>query len=92
MRLILTFLIVAAAIIDLVIGIGFFLNPVSAGSDFGLVPAGEQGRAVLRADMTAFFMMDTDRAGLLVEYDTTAHIFTNPKDKRTEDYITGRFG
>lgn len=56
MRLILTFLIVAAAIIDLVIGIGFFLNPVSAGSDFGLVPAGEQGRAMLRADMTAFFI------------------------------------
>jgi hypothetical protein len=57
MRLILTFLIVAAAIIDMVIGIGFFLNPVSAGTDFGLIPDGEQGRAVLRADMTAFFIV-----------------------------------
>lgn len=57
MRLILTFLIVAAAVIDIVIGIGFFLNPVSAGTDFGLIPDGEQGRAVLRADMTAFFLV-----------------------------------
>ncbi|RPI00720.1 MAG: phosphate ABC transporter ATP-binding protein, partial [Ignavibacteriae bacterium] len=30
--------------------------------------------------------------GTLVEYGPTAQIFTNPKDKRTEDYITGRFG
>ncbi|MDP2917109.1 MAG: phosphate ABC transporter ATP-binding protein PstB [Dehalococcoidia bacterium] len=44
------------------------------------------------SDMAAFFMMDTDRAGILVEYGTTTEIFTNPKDKRTEDYITGRFG
>ncbi len=44
------------------------------------------------SDMAAFFMMAEDRAGVLVEYGTTSHIFTNPKDKRTEDYITGRFG
>jgi phosphate transport system ATP-binding protein len=44
------------------------------------------------SDMAAFFMMAEDRAGILVEYGTTSHIFTNPKDKRTEDYITGRFG
>jgi phosphate transport system ATP-binding protein len=37
-------------------------------------------------------MMDEDRAGELVEFDATHDIFTNPKDKRTEDYITGRFG
>jgi phosphate transport system ATP-binding protein len=44
------------------------------------------------SDMAAFFMMAEDRAGVLVEYGTTSQIFTNPKDKRTEDYITGRFG
>jgi len=36
---------------------------------------------------TAFFLM-----GELVEYDDTRKIFTNPSDKRTEDYVTGRFG
>jgi len=41
---------------------------------------------------TAFFMMDEDRAGYLVEYGPTKEIFTNPHDQRTEDYITGRFG
>jgi phosphate transport system ATP-binding protein len=30
--------------------------------------------------------------GNLVEFDATTKIFTNPRDKRTEDYITGRFG
>jgi phosphate transport system ATP-binding protein len=44
------------------------------------------------SDMAAFLMMEEDRAGILVEYGPTAEIFTNPKDKRTEDYITGRFG
>ena len=44
------------------------------------------------SDMTAFMMMGDDRAGILVEYGRTDQIFTNPKDKRTEDYITGRFG
>jgi phosphate transport system ATP-binding protein len=47
------------------------------------------------ADMTAFFSLevrDGDRAGILVEYDETAKIFTHPSDKRTEDYVTGRFG
>jgi phosphate transport system ATP-binding protein len=39
------------------------------------------------ADMTAFFHM-----GDLVEYDETETIFLNPKQKKTEDYITGRFG
>ncbi len=47
------------------------------------------------ADMTAFFSLevtDGDRHGILVEYDQTATIFTHPSDKRTEDYVTGRFG
>jgi phosphate transport system ATP-binding protein len=44
------------------------------------------------SDMTAFFMMEEDRAGVLVEYGPTSMLFTNPGDKRTEDYITGRFG
>ena len=44
------------------------------------------------SDMAAFLMMEEDRAGVLVEYGLTSQLFTNPKDKRTEDYITGRFG
>ncbi|MDD5095047.1 MAG: phosphate ABC transporter ATP-binding protein PstB [Dehalococcoidia bacterium] len=44
------------------------------------------------SNMTAFMMMEEDRAGALVEYGPTEQLFTNPKDKRTEDYITGRFG
>jgi phosphate transport system ATP-binding protein len=44
------------------------------------------------SDTAAFMMMEEDRAGVLVEYSTTSQLFTNPKDKRTEDYITGRFG
>ena len=39
------------------------------------------------SDKTAFFL-----SGDLVEFDNTKTVFTNPKDKRTEDYITGRFG
>jgi phosphate transport system ATP-binding protein len=47
------------------------------------------------ADLTAFFSLHVDehrRSGVLVEYDGTDKIFTNPSDKRTEDYVTGRFG
>ena len=44
------------------------------------------------ADYTAFLMMREDRAGELVEFGDTDSLFTNPKDRRTEDYITGRFG
>jgi phosphate transport system ATP-binding protein len=47
------------------------------------------------ADVTAFFSLEVDdyrRSGVLVEYDATEKIFTNPADKRTEDYVTGRFG
>jgi phosphate transport system ATP-binding protein len=48
------------------------------------------------ADMTAFFSLsdveDGRRSGILVEVDRTDKIFTTPSDKRTEDYVTGRFG
>jgi phosphate transport system ATP-binding protein len=48
------------------------------------------------ADMTAFFSVERreegQRTGVLVEYDATAKIFTQPADQRTEDYVTGRFG
>jgi len=33
-----------------------------------------------------------ERSGTVIEFDQTTRIFTNPKDKRTEDYVTGRFG
>ena len=50
-------------------------------------------QAARASDYTAFYLMDRDdRAGTLVEYSETNELFTNPKDKRTEDYITGRFG
>jgi phosphate transport system ATP-binding protein len=47
------------------------------------------------ADLTAFFSLEvteSKRTGVLVEYDSTDKIFTNPTEKRTEDYVTGRFG
>jgi phosphate ABC transporter ATP-binding protein len=49
------------------------------------------------ADRTAFFTAlsdegSGDRTGVLVEYDLTENIFNNPKDQRTEDYVSGRFG
>ena len=48
------------------------------------------------ADMTAFFSIsrgeEGERWGELIEYDETEKIFTAPSDRRTEDYVTGRFG
>ncbi len=48
------------------------------------------------SDRTAFFTVDVEetgqRTGVLVEFDSTGKIFTNPGEQRTEDYITGRFG
>lgn len=44
------------------------------------------------SDYTAFFSVDDNRVGYLVEFDETNKIFTNPSQKSTEDYITGRFG
>ncbi len=45
------------------------------------------------SDKTGFFSIDkTGEPGRLIEYDDTQKIFSNPSEKRTEDYITGRFG
>jgi len=44
------------------------------------------------SDMTAFFMVNEHRMGYLVEFGPTEQIFTNPKNRQTEDYISGRFG
>ena len=50
----------------------------------------EQARRI--SDWAAFIMIDQDKVGTLVEYAPTTHMFANPQDQRTEDYITGRFG
>ncbi len=45
------------------------------------------------SEFTAFFLQEiAGDPAVLVEYDRTANIFTSPQDRRTEDYITGRFG
>ena len=49
-------------------------------------------QAARASDFTAFFNMDTDRAGYLVEFSETNTLFTNPEHELTEQYITGRFG
>ena len=43
------------------------------------------------SDKTVFLMVDEQRSGYIVEHDDTKQIFTQPKDERTEAYITGRF-
>jgi len=49
-------------------------------------------QAVRVSDMAAFMMIGSDKVGMLVEYSPTGDMFANPKDQRTNDYITGRFG
>ncbi len=50
-------------------------------------------QAARASDDTAFMLMNSEtRAGQLVEFGPTNRLFTSPKDKRTEDYVTGRFG
>ncbi len=44
------------------------------------------------SDYTAVMLAEADRIGRLVEFGATSKIFTNPSERRTEDYITGRFG
>jgi phosphate transport system ATP-binding protein len=44
------------------------------------------------SDHTAFFTMGDERAGYLVEMGETVQIFTNPRERLTEDYVSGRFG
>jgi phosphate transport system ATP-binding protein len=49
-------------------------------------------QAARASDQTIFFSLNEQRQGVLIESGPTRHIFTNPEDRRTEDYITGRFG
>lgn len=51
-------------------------------------------QAARASDYTAMMMLsgEGERSGTVIEFDDTNRIFTNPKDKRTEDYVTGRFG
>ena len=49
-------------------------------------------QAARASEYTAMMMIDDQRSGGVIEFDETKKIFTNPKDKRTEDYVTGRFG
>jgi phosphate transport system ATP-binding protein len=49
------------------------------------------------SDSTAFYSVEVNpesdrRTGILVEYDRTEKVFSNPTDERTENYVTGRFG
>ena len=44
------------------------------------------------SDYAAFFLLNEERVGTLIEYGPTGQLFTNPQDRRTEDYITGKFG
>ncbi|HUI71740.1 MAG TPA: phosphate ABC transporter ATP-binding protein PstB [Spirochaetia bacterium] len=44
------------------------------------------------SDRTGFFWLNDQKAGILAEFGSTEQIFTSPRDQRTEDYITGRYG
>jgi phosphate transport system ATP-binding protein len=84
------------------------LDPISTGriedlmmelkQDYSIVIVTHNMQQAARvSDMTAFFTVELDeaarqRTGHVVEYDVTDKIFTNPEDKRTEDYVTGKFG
>jgi phosphate transport system ATP-binding protein len=51
-------------------------------------------QAARASDYTAMMMLsgEGERSGTVIEFDETNRIFTNPGDKRTEDYVTGRYG
>ena len=49
-------------------------------------------QAARASDRTVFMNMDDDRAGYVVEFGKTLEMFTNPQNKLTEDYVSGRFG
>ena len=84
------------------------LDPISTGriedlmlelkKDYSIVIVTHNMQQAARvSDMTAFFTVELDedgkhRTGAVVEYDNTNKIFTNPEDKRTEDYVTGKVG
>ncbi len=57
MRFVLTALAMIGGIVFVLIGLGFFFQPQSTGASFALLPAGIPGLAVMRADMTAFFVV-----------------------------------
>jgi phosphate transport system ATP-binding protein len=66
-------------------------------SDYSIVIVTHNMQQAARvSDRTAFFTVDVredgQRTGVLVEYERTELIFTKPSEKRTEDYVTGRFG
>jgi len=61
--------------------------------DFTIVAVTHNMQQAARvSDYTAFMLADQDGVGRLIEVDETAKLFTKPADRRTEDYITGRFG
>jgi phosphate transport system ATP-binding protein len=84
------------------------LDPISTGriedlmdelkSDYSIVIVTHNMQQAARvSDMTAFFTVELDegekhRTGRVVEYDATEKVFTNPTDKRTEAYVTGKVG
>jgi hypothetical protein len=57
MRFVLTALAMIGGIVFVLIGLGFFFQPQTAGASFALLPDGIPGLAVMRADMTAFFLV-----------------------------------
>jgi phosphate transport system ATP-binding protein len=84
------------------------LDPISTGriedlmlelkKEFSIVIVTHNMQQAARvSDMTAFLIVELDsteqnRWGRIVEYDDTEKIFTNPSDKRTEDYVSGKVG
>ncbi|MDQ3450064.1 MAG: phosphate ABC transporter ATP-binding protein, partial [Actinomycetota bacterium] len=84
------------------------LDPISTGriedlmlelrEDYSIVIVTHNMQQAARvSQMTAFFTVELDdeakhRTGHVVEYSPTEKLFTNPEDKRTEDYVTGKFG
>ena len=84
------------------------LDPISTGriedlmmelkQDYSIVIVTHNMQQAARvSDMTAFFTVELhdegkSRTGMVVEFDETDKMFTNPEDKRTEDYVTGKFG
>ncbi len=62
-------------------------------TDFSIVIVTHNMQQAARvSDQTVFFSLNENRTGVLVEASPTTELFTNPRDRRTEDYITGRFG
>jgi phosphate transport system ATP-binding protein len=84
------------------------LDPISTGKiedlmlelkkDYSIVIVTHNMQQAARvSDMTAFLIVELDssekhRTGRIVEYDDTQKIFTNPADRRTEDYVSGKVG